>query len=138
MANGNYVPMAGRTDLFPIVLPSTTSPAQSTSGHGPPEGVVIGNPGMRYVDIDTTNVYTKIAGSGVFGWVLNGTGAGAPGGGGGGSGNQQIFTFNGNPNGSLVAKGQALCYDTSVQPPNIWIKTTPGTSATDWVLLIGG
>lgn len=95
---------------------------------------------MRYVDIDTTNVYTKVAGTGVYGWVLNGTGAGAPGGGGsgGGTGKQQIFSFNGNPNGVVTASGQALCYDTSNTPNWVYIKTTADTSSTEWVLLIGG
>lgn len=43
------------------------------SGHGSPEGVVPGNPGMRWNDLDTGDLYIKEAGTGMIGWQLRGT-----------------------------------------------------------------
>lgn len=40
------------------------------SGHGSPEGVVIGSPGNLYVDVDTGDLYKKVSGTNTnTGWV---------------------------------------------------------------------
>lgn len=53
-------------------LPSRVYPAQPISGNGAPEGVVAGNPGQRYNDLLTGNLWIKIQGTGVLGWELRG------------------------------------------------------------------
>lgn len=135
MANGNFLPFAGRSGPFVGVLPSKVEPAQPLSCNGSPEGVVPGNPGQTCVNLLNGDLYLKLQGTQMIGWQLVGVSGG---GGGGGGGNQQIFIYNGNPNGHVALTGPGMVIDTSVSPSNIWIKQTNGASNSDWVLLIGG
>lgn len=64
--------MAGRTDLFVNTLPSNVSPSLELGGVGNPEGVVPGVPGQTYVDVQTLDLYLKIAGVQNLGWKLVG------------------------------------------------------------------
>lgn len=69
----NYVPFSGnRPSPFVNILPTTVSPCPAMAGEGPPEGVLPGNPGMRYLDILTGLLYMKEAGTQKIGWQLRG------------------------------------------------------------------
>lgn len=64
--------MAGRTDLFTTSLPSTVGTSPELSGSGSPEGAVPGVPGQTFVNVDTLELYVKIAGVQNIGWRLVG------------------------------------------------------------------
>ena len=42
------------------------------AGHGSPEGSMPGVPGQTYCDMDTQDLYTKVAGVGNIGWQQTG------------------------------------------------------------------
>lgn len=64
--------MGNRSGPFPEVLPTYVSPSHKLSGHGAPEGVTPGVPGQTYEDIDTNDLYLKMAGTQETGWRLVG------------------------------------------------------------------
>jgi hypothetical protein len=68
-----YSPMGNRQGPFPEELPANVSPSQPLSGHGSPESAVPGNPGCTYKDLDGTNLWLKMAGTGTSGWKLVGS-----------------------------------------------------------------
>lgn len=71
---GNFIPFSGaRPSPFVNVLPSNVSPCHALSGHGSPEGVIPGNVGQRYLDLDTGDFYIKMAGTQMIGWEQFGT-----------------------------------------------------------------
>jgi hypothetical protein len=72
-AGGNFVPMNGLFGPPPPPLPTRCAPGHALSGHGNPEGNATGNPGTRFTDIDTGDMYQKQNGSGVWGWRLVGS-----------------------------------------------------------------
>ncbi len=72
----NFVPFSGnRPTPFQNVLPTNVNPCAPLSGHGSPEGVVAGNPGMRWLDIDTGDFWVKFAGTQAIGWRQQGAAA---------------------------------------------------------------
>lgn len=89
---GCYVPMKNRGGAFNnSTLPTRVYPAQALSGNGSPEGVVPGNPGQSYTDLDNNNLYLKIRGTQTIGWQLVGV-AGEGTGGGTTPANLQLMT----------------------------------------------
>lgn len=42
---------------------------EPAAGSGSPEGVVSGSPGKIYTDVDTSNLWNKVTGTGNTGWV---------------------------------------------------------------------
>lgn len=129
---GCFVPMANRLGPFVNVLPSRVSPAASITGHGTPEGAVPGVPGQRYDDLDTNNIYIKIAGTSVGGWQLVGVAA-SEGAVPGGSGS--VLTWDGT--GVMpAATGAAFLIGTGVKDGWLWKKTTTTANNTDWEVMI--
>lgn len=138
MGNG-YTPFPPeRTDSGQSSLPAMVSPSGAAGGHGTPEGIVIGNPGMRYRDLDNDDLYLKITGTAETGWRLigkwPGSGGGSSGGGTGGGGN--VFASAADPSGVLSVTGPAVCIGSGAFAGTFWVKSTSGTSANDWVALI--
>ncbi len=64
----------GQLRILIMGVSSGSTPASTgfSTGHGSPEGAVIGDPGQRYVDLDTDFHYTKITGVGTdTGWFVH-------------------------------------------------------------------
>lgn len=86
-------------------------------GEGVPDDAN-GNNGDIYIDLSTGDVYQKTSNT----WTI------VTGGGGGGS--QEVFRGTGDPSGVQSATGAAIYLRTNGE---IWIKTTAGTSNSEWV-----
>lgn len=74
MTGEPYVPFpSSRSGPFAGSLPTRVAPCASISGNGAPEDSVIGNPGQRYTDLLTGNMYVKVQSTGAKGWQLVGS-----------------------------------------------------------------
>lgn len=130
MANG-YTPSF--TGPFALSLPSNAEAnSPPLSGHGSPERAVHGIPGWRYVDVDTNDLYMKFSGTGTRGWQHIGQYVPLP-----GSGAVSVYSTEVDPNGVVEATGAAFCAGSGAMAGKIWVKTTAGTSNSEWNLLIG-
>lgn len=108
------------------------APAGLIAGSGSPEGVRIGNPGQRYRDLDTDDLYMKTSGTQEKGWQLIGkygeTGAV-------GAANSTIYSAV-SPVDVISITGPALCIGTGAVNGQVWVKTTQGSSSADWYPLL--
>lgn len=115
------------------VLPtSAEGDSPPLSGNGNPEGVVVGVPGWRYKDLLTHDLYLKISGSSVRGWIKIGVWEDE----GGGTPANNILSTNVDPNGVVSATGVAICVGYDAMFGKVWQKTTAGTSNNEWVAVI--
>jgi hypothetical protein len=111
------------------------SPGGLLAGNGSPEGSVIGNPGQRYRDLDNDNLYMKLHGTQNAGWELVGKFGDAGVDGAAGAGGSVLYMST-DPTGVLSVTGPAVCVGTGAMTGSVWEKTTAGTSADEWILLI--
>lgn len=101
-------------------------------GEGNPEGVVLAATGSTYCDDVTGNSYTKVRGSGKWGWVRNGAQcSGSTGGGSGGSGS--VYFGTGDPNGVVTAVRPAVYYTAA---GGLWFKTNATNDNTGWTEIL--
>lgn len=131
MSDGTYVPFKGRTDQCKSSYPAMVAPAGMLAGNGPPEGLIFGNPGQRYRDLDNDDLYIKASGTQTVGWVLNGK----YGDGGSAGGAESTIYSAVDPTGVISVTGPKLCIGTGAMDGKLWFKTSAGT-ASDWFAVI--
>lgn len=132
----SYIPFPpSRTDQCKQSFPAMVAPAGPVAGNGSPEGVVIGNPGMRYRDLDNDDAYLKIAGNQTVGWLLVGKWADTSGGS-STSGSGTVTYSAVDPTGVLSITGPGICLGTGAFAGYLWTKATAATSSADWVLVL--
>jgi hypothetical protein len=128
--SGFTAPSASRA--LPVVV---NDPGDTLYGDGSPEGVVNAFPGMRYIDNGTSALWIKAIGVQSLGWIETGAfGSGAV----SISGTSgKVFSTPADPNGVLSANGAAVAIGSGDVAGKIWVKSSSGTSDSDWNLLIG-
>lgn len=132
MANATYIPFRGRNDQCQNSYPAMVAPAGLVAGSGSPEGIVFGNPGQRYRDLDNDNLYVKKYGTQSAGWVL----VGKYGDGGFASGASSTLYSGVDPTNVISVTGPAMCIGTDAVNGQVWIKTTSANSSADWFPVI--
>lgn len=109
------------------------APAGLVGGYGSPEGVVMGNPGQSYRNLDNDDLYIKKTGTKTTGWVLVGKYSSTSG---VGSSSGAPFYSSIDPTGVISVPGPSVCVGTGAQIGKVWLKTTAENSADDWFLLV--
>lgn len=132
MAQENYIAFGSRQEVPNKILPSILSPSNPLRGIGSPEGIVPGVTGQQYTDAATGETYVKMVGNGSIGWVVV---ASVPGDSGSTS-TKSTYSVASDPNGVLNVSGPAIAVGVGAVAGTVWVKSTAGESATDWVAVI--